>query len=105
MFILLNVPNTIRKRALLGTSNFLLIKSPVWQLDLVGEQRTASHDVDKLELGFDGADLLFGQSAIGHRFDNLDSEEVVGVTFETFVSVGRDLVLPFCLADRRAYVV
>lgn len=101
----LNIPNTIGESAAAGASNFLLLISPVRELDLVGEENTASHNVNKLELRLDGADSRLGLLALRQALNNLNLEQIVRVTSKSFVTVGRDLELPVSLGNRRTLVV
>lgn len=103
--IILDVPQTVGQRATAGASNFLLLRRPFGELDLVGEQNTASHDVNETELGFDHTQALFGNSALGLLPDNFDTEVIVGISRETLKSIGGDFVLPFLLGDRGTNVV
>lgn len=105
VLVALNIPHAVGKSCSLGAGDFLLFETPVWELDLVGEENTASHDVDKLELGLNGTDALLCCFTIGQRLDNLDLEKVVGVTFESFVTISRNLVLPVGVSYGRAVVV
>ena len=105
VLVALDVPDTVGKSAALGASDFLLFETPVRQLDLVREQHTASHEVDELELGLDSAKTFLGLLAVRHGLDNLDAEEIVGITLEALVSVSAHLVLPVGFSDRRAVVV
>ena len=103
--VVLDVPETVGKRSLTGASDFLLFGSPSWKLDLVGKEYAAGHDVDKAELRFDNTNALLGDGTLALLANNLHPEVVVGITVETFVAVGRDLVLPVLLADGRTDVV
>lgn len=105
VLIVLDVPDRVGKSTATGASDLLLFRSPVGKLDLVGEENTASHDVNKTELGLDGSETLLGESTVGLRLDNLDTEKVVGVTIEAFITIGGNLVLPVGLGDRGSNVV
>jgi hypothetical protein len=105
MFVVLNVPKTVRQTTAAGTSDFLLLRSPVRKLDLVREQDTTGHDMNKSKLGFNGTDTLLGDGADRLFPDNLDPEKVVGVTLETLVPICRDLVLPVRLRDGGPFIV
>lgn len=105
VLVVLNVPDTVGETATASASNLLLLRRPLRKLDLVREENAAGHDVHKSELGLNGADALLGNGVERLLLDNLDAEEVVGVTFEALVTVGGDLVLPVSLGDGRANVV
>jgi hypothetical protein len=105
VLVALDVPDAVGESATLGASDFLLFETPVRQLDLVGKQHTASHQVDELELGLDSAKTLLGLLAIRHGLHNFDAEEIVGIALEALVSVSAHLVLPVGLSDRRAVIV
>ena len=105
VLVAFNVPDTVWQCTALGTSDFLLLKSPIWKLDLVREKNTASHDVDKLEFGLDRAQPFLCSNTIGHWLDNLNAEKVVSITLEAFVAVGRHFVLPFGFTDWWSHIV
>lgn len=105
MLVLLYVPDAVRKSSLFCASNFLLVETPVRQLDLVREERAAGHDVDKLELRLNRANLFLCQSSVGQRLDNLNAEKIVGITLEALITIGRDLVLPVCLTHWRTDIM
>jgi len=105
VLILLNVPNTVGESTAFSASDFLLLRSPVRKLDLVREQNASGHNVNKSELGVNGADTLSRDTTFGLLLDDLDAEEVVGISVKAFVSVRRYLVLPVDFRDRRADVM
>ena len=105
MLILFNVPNAVRKSPLLGACNFLLFRGPRRKLDLVGEQNTASHYVNELELGLDSSDTVLGFLTIGHLFDDLNTEVIIGIAFKALISVRRNLILPVSLGNGRSDIV
>ena len=105
MLVVLDIPNTVGKGTTTGTGHFLLLPSPVRKLDLMGEQNTAGHDVYQLELGLDSSQTLLGFLGLGHGWNNLNLEQIIGITRETLVSIGRHLVLPVSLSHRRALIV
>jgi hypothetical protein len=105
VLILLNVPNAVGKGSSLCAGNFLLLRSPLRKLDLVREQNTASHHMNKLELGLDSSDAVLSILSIRHLLDDFNSEEVIGITLEAFITIRRYLVLPFSLGDRWANIM
>lgn len=105
VLVILNIPETVGQSTALGAGDFLLLRGPVGQLHLVREENTACHDVDQTELGLNCSDTVLGKLANGLLLDDLDAEQIVGVTREAFVTVGRNLVLPFCFRHRRANIV
>jgi hypothetical protein len=105
MHIAFNVPDTVGKSAAPSTCNLLLLKAPLRKLDLVREKNAASHDMHKSELGLDGSEALLRLGPLRVFLDDLDTEEVVCITLETFVSVGGNLVLPVSFSDRGPDVV
>ncbi len=104
VLVLLNVPDRVWTGTLLGTSNFLLLRCPFWEFDLVGEQRAAGHGVDESELGLDGPQVVLAFT-LRLLLDDLDAEIVVGITFEASISVSRNLILPLGLCHWWADVV
>lgn len=105
VLVMLNVPETVGKTTALGAGDFLLLRGPVGELDLVGEEDTASHEMDKTELGLNGTEALLGGGAVREGLLNLDLEVVIGVAVEALITVGRDFVLPFSLAHWGADIV
>lgn len=101
----LNVPDAVWEGASFSASDFLLLETPFRKFDLVGEEDAASHDVDKLELGLNGAQPLLCNSTVRQVLDNLNLEKIVGVSIETFVAVSGNLILPVSLGDGWAVVV
>lgn len=89
----LNVPDGVGKSSRLGASYLLLLKGPLGELDRVREQSTTSDGVDKSELGVDGSNTVPRDTLLGLGLDNLDSEVIIGITIETGVTVGGNLVL------------
>lgn len=61
--------------------------------------------MNKLELGLNSADTVFGFFSIRHLLDDFDSEIIVGITLETFVTVRRHFILPVGLSDGRSNVM
>lgn len=55
--------------------------------------------MNELEFGLDCSDTLLRNSAIRHAWNDLDSKQVVGITFEAIVAISRNLLLPVCLRD------
>lgn len=105
VLVVLDIPQAVGKGATTSAGNFLLLRGPVRQLDLVREQNATGHDVDQLELGLDSAQPLTSRTGFRRLLHNLDAEVVVRITFEAFVSIGRDLILPISLSDRGPNVV
>lgn len=103
--VALDVPQAVRESTTASASHLLLLGSPIGELDLVGEENTASHDMDETELGLNGSEAGLGESTLGLLLDNLDTEEIVGITIETLIAIGRDLVLPVGLGDRGTDIV
>lgn len=103
--VVLDVPQAVGKRAAASASNFLLLGRPLRELDLVGEEHAASHNVDKTELGFDDTQTLLGNGVLGLLSDNFDTEVIVGITIKALEAIGGNLVLPFLLGDRGANIV
>lgn len=105
VLVVLDIPQAVGKGAATSTGDLLLLGSPVRELDLVGEEDTASHDVDKAELGLNDADTLLGDGTVRSLLDNLNAEVVVGITLKTLIAISRDLVLPVSLGDRGSDIV
>jgi hypothetical protein len=105
MLVALNVPDAVGESTLLCTGDFLLLETPVGEFDFVREQYTAGHEVDKLEFSLDSSQALLGFFAVRHGLDDLNAEQIVGITLEVRVSVGADFVLPVGFGDRWAVVV
>jgi hypothetical protein len=103
--IAFNVPNAIGEGAAPCASDFLLLKPPVRKLDFVGEEHTASHDVDKLELGLDSPKTLLSLCSVRLALDDFNAEEVIRIALKTFITIGRYLVLPISLCNGRANIV
>jgi hypothetical protein len=57
------------------------------------------------ELGLDGPEALLRLLTVGLLLDNLNAEQVVCVSLESLITIGRDLVLPVSLCDRGADIV
>jgi hypothetical protein len=100
-----DIPDAVGQSALPSASDLLLLESPVWKFDLVGEQRTASHDMDKSELGLDSSETLLCLSAVRLALDDLNTEQVICIAFEAFISICGYLVLPVSLGDGCADIV
>lgn len=105
MIVGLDVPDTVGQSTAFGTGDFLLLKAPVRQFDLVGKQHTAGHDMNQLELGLNGPQPRLGLGSIRHGFDNLNPKEVVGIAFEALVAISGHFVLPFCLGNGWTHVM
>ena len=105
MRVALNIPQTVGQSASTSASHFLLLRSPIRKLDFVREQDTASHDMDKTELAFNGSETLLGDRTSSLLLNNLDSEKIVGITLKSFVTIGGNFVLPVSLSDRGADVM
>jgi hypothetical protein len=105
MLVLFDIPNAVRQGSSFGAGDFLLLRCPFRKLNLVREQNTASHDVNELEFGLDSPKTLLGFHTIRRFLDDFDSEVIIGITLETFVTIGRYLVLPISLSDRRTNIV
>jgi hypothetical protein len=103
--VALDIPQTVGKSSASGASNLLLFRGPIRELDFVGEQNTASHDVNKTELGLDSTKTLLCNRSICLLLHNLNTEEIVGISLKSFVTVGRNLILPVGLSDRWANVM
>ena len=71
----------------------------------MAEENAASHDVHESEFGLDRTEALGGYLAVAVLINNIHAEDVVRIALETFVAIGRDLVLPVCLRDWRADIV
>src|SRR5687768_8599004 len=56
--------------------------------------------MDKAKLAFDGSETLLGDSTSSLLLDNLNSKQIVGVTFKSLITIGRNFVLPVSLSDR-----
>lgn len=61
--------------------------------------------MDETEFGLDCTETFLGSCTMGLLLNNLDTEIVVGITFEAFISVSGNLILPVGLSDGRANVV
>jgi len=59
----------------------------------------------KPELGLDSSKAVFGLLSVGHLLDDLNSEEVIGITLEAFIPICRYFILPFGLGNRWADIV
>jgi len=94
-----NIPDAVGEGTALSAGDFLLLETPVRKFDLVGEESAASHNVDELELGLDSAESLFGVFTVRHLLNNLNTEEIVGVSFKACISVCRYFILPLGFAD------
>lgn len=105
MLVVLDVPQAVGHATLAGAGNFLLLRGPIRKLDLVGEESATSHDVNEAELGLNSANTLLGDGALGLFLDDLDTEEIVGITIEPFITIRGNLVLPLSLADRGTNIV
>lgn len=105
VFVRLDVPDTVGKSTATSTSNLLLLVTPVRKLDLVREESAPGHDVDKLELGLNSANALLGLVSVGQPRNDFDLEQIIGVTFKSFVTICRNLVLPISLGDWGANVM
>ncbi|KAI9163621.1 LOW QUALITY PROTEIN: hypothetical protein HJFPF1_05242 [Paramyrothecium foliicola] len=105
VLVVLDVPETVGQRATPSTGNFLLLGSPFGQLYLVREQNTACHEVNEPELGLNSTDSSLGNGATRLFLDNLNAEEIVGITLKALITVGGDLILPVSLTDGRADIV
>lgn len=105
VLVLLNIPDRVWQSSLLGAGHLLLLGSPLWQLNLVGEKSTPGHDMDESEFGLNGADSLLGEVTFRLGLNNLDTEEVVGISVKPSITVSRDLVLPLGLSHWRANIV
>jgi hypothetical protein len=103
--IALNVPDAIGKSAAFCASDFLLLEAPLGKLYLMREKSATSHDVNKPELRLDGSEALLRLSTLRVTLDNLDAEEVICITLEALVTVGRNLLLPVGLGDGSANIV
>lgn len=64
VLVLLDIPNTVGEGSAFCAGDFLLLITPVWELDLVGEEEAAGHSVDEFELGLDSAEPLLCFGAI-----------------------------------------
>ena len=100
-----NVPNTVWQRSTSSAGNLLLIICPVRKLDLVREQDTASHNMNKAEFCLNSPQSLLGLFSIGHGGNNLHAEPIIGVTWEALVSISRHLELPVHIGHRRPLVM
>ncbi len=105
MMILFNVPDTVRKSATLGASDFLLLETPIRKFNLVRKENTASHDMDKLEFALDRSESVLGLVTVRHGLDDLDAEQIVRVTLKSFIAVRGDFLLPLSLCDWRSHVM
>lgn len=103
--IALNIPNTVRDRATTSASYLLLFRRPVRQLHLMRKENATGHDMNKPELGFDGAKTLLSGTAFRLLLHNLNSEEIVGITFKSLVTISRYLILPISFRDRGSDIV
>lgn len=105
VLVVLDIPQAVGHATLAGACNFLLLRRPIGKLDLVGEESATSHDVNEAKLGLNGANTLLGNGALGLLLDNLNTEEIVGITIESLITIGGNLVLPLSLADRGTNIV
>jgi hypothetical protein len=105
VLVLFNIPDTVRKGSALGASNFLLLRRPIWKLDFVREEHTASHDVNKLELCLNCTNAFLGFFAIRHTLNNFNTEEIVSIPLKSLVTIRRNFILPFGFGDRWSDIV
>jgi hypothetical protein len=103
--VALDVPQAVGESTAASASHLLLLGSPIGELNLVREENTASHDVNEAELGLNGSEAGLGESTLGLLLDNLDTEEIVGITIEALIAISGDLVLPVGLGDRGTDIV
>jgi hypothetical protein len=61
--------------------------------------------MDKPEFGLDSSDALLSYRSIGLALDNFDTEKIIRITLEAFVTVGGNFVLPVSLGHRCADIV
>ena len=64
MLVLLNVPNGVGQCGTISACHFLLLETPIRQLDLVGKENAASHEMDELKLSLDRSYEFFGSRTI-----------------------------------------
>lgn len=105
VLVLLDVPDTVWEGSALRAGDFLLLVAPVWEFDLVREEKAAGHSVDQLELSLDSAESLLCFSAIRKVLDDLDAEDIVRITLEILISIPRNFILPIGLSNRRSDIM
>lgn len=87
MFIVFNVPNTIWESSALGTSDFLLFKTPIRKLDFVRKQYAPSHYMDKLEFGLNSSKTFLGLRPARKMLHNFDAEKVIGIPLKSLIPI------------------
>ena len=87
MLVLLNVPDTVWKSPTLGTGDFLLLETPLRELNLVREKRTASHRMDEPKFRLNGPQSVFGNSALREMRNNLNPKYIVGITSKSLMTI------------------
>lgn len=101
----LDVPQAVVHSAATSAGHLLLFRCPIGKFDLVREQSTAGHDMDKAELCLNSSDTGLGDGAQRPLLNDLDAEVIVGIASKTLITIGRDLVLPVSLSDRGSDVM
>lgn len=105
MAVRLNVPDAVGQSSSSGTGHLLLVETPLRKLDFVGKQDTVSHDVHQTELGLDSPQSLLRLLTLRQRLHNFNTEEIVCISRESVVSIGRHLELPIHICDRRPLIM
>lgn len=100
-----NVPDAVWQSTSTRTCNLLLLKAPLWELDLVREKHAAGHDVNEPELGLNSPEALLRHLPVRLLLNNLNAEQIVCVSLESSITVGGNLVLPVGLSDGRTDIV
>lgn len=88
MFILLNIPYAVWESCTLRASDLLLLVTPIWEFDFVGEENTPSHGMNELELGLNSAESSFRLGSFREVLDNLNTEDIICITFKSLVPIG-----------------
>ncbi len=90
---------------MLVASDFLLLKRPLWELDLVGEQIAARHGMLEPELRPERPDALRRLPIAPVTLVDLDNPVVVRVPRVARDAIAGDFVLKLDVGHRRADVV
>lgn len=105
VLVVFDIPQAVGQAPASRTGHLLLLRCPIRQLDLVREQDAPGHDVYQTKFGLNSPQTLFGDVAYRLLLYDLDAKVVIGVAFKPLITIGRDLVLPLSLADRRSDIV
>lgn len=105
MLVVLNVPQAVGHTAATSTSDLLLLRGPLRELDFVREQHTARHDVNKAEFSLNRSQSFLGDTTERLLLYNFNAEQIIGIAFKALISVSGDLLLPIDVRDRGSHIV